>query len=70
LCSRIKDERNQAGMPGRETNKDPLPSSTVPLGNLLTILKTRVMHINRTPKDMSAGKTGARGFNSRKQFFR
>ena len=57
----IENERNQTGMPGGETDKNSLSSAAVPLRDLLTILKARVQNINRTPKDMSMGKTGVGG---------
>jgi hypothetical protein len=42
----VEDERDQAGMPRGEANKNALLSSTVPLGNLLAILKVGVKNIN------------------------
>ena len=38
----VEDERDQAGMPRGEANKNALSSSTVPIGNLLAILKAGV----------------------------
>jgi hypothetical protein len=70
LCPWIEDERDQARVPGRETNKYPLAGATFPLGYLLTILKTRVKQIHRIPKDIGTGKTGAGSFNPGEQFFR
>mgnify|MGYP006186010567 CR=1 FL=1 len=66
LCAWIENERDQAGMPGGETDKDSLSSSAVPLRDLLTVLEARVQNINRTPKDMSTGKTRAGGLDPRK----
>jgi hypothetical protein len=53
-------------MLGGKANKYSLASSAVPLRDFLTILQTRVKHINRTPKDVSTRKTRAREFYSRK----
>jgi hypothetical protein len=46
-------------MSGREPDEDPLPSPTIPLRNLLAILKARAEHINGASEDMITGKTRA-----------
>jgi hypothetical protein len=52
LCSRVQNERDQTGMPGRKPNEDTLASPAIPLRDFLAILQTRVKHVNRTAKDM------------------
>jgi hypothetical protein len=51
-------------------DENALPSVAIPFGNFLAILKARVKDINWTTKDVSMGKTPARAFDTREQFFR
>jgi hypothetical protein len=48
LSTRVEYQRNQQGMFMGAVNKDTLTCSTVPLLNLLSILKSSVKHVDRT----------------------
>jgi hypothetical protein len=70
LGARVKHQRHQARVVGREPNKNTLSGAAVPFRDLLTVLKPRVKNIHRTPKDMSTGQTRARTGDAREQLFR
>jgi hypothetical protein len=44
LSTRVENQRNQRRVFMGEANKDALTGSTVPFGNLLSILKGRIKH--------------------------
>ena len=58
LSTRVEYQRNQQGMFMGEVNKDTLTCTTVPLLNLLSILKSGIKHIDWTTKHIGARKIG------------